>query len=121
MTEQRKLISEVLREGPGHMDAQEIYERARKKMPSLAMGTVYRNLKIMAEAGEILRIPVEGQPDRYDANPLPHDHMRCRACGNFYDVRLPGLPEWLEEHTGCEIDCYTLLLEGTCPDCNGKK
>lgn len=66
MTRQRQLIYNIIQRADDHPTAEMIYARAKAEMPSIAFGTVYRNLKLMVDAGEILHIPVAGEPDRYD-------------------------------------------------------
>ena len=117
MTIQRQAILEAMRTSGKHLDAQGIYLAARVICPSLSLGTVYRNLKIMADEGVILRIGVQGKPDYYDINPVPHEHMVCSRCGKLIDVQLPGLMEYLRQETGCRIERCSVTLEGLCPQC----
>jgi len=117
MTIQRQIILDVMRKGQSHMNAQEIYDMARKECPSIAMGTVYRNLKLLADSGEIMHIPVKDGPDRYDINPVPHEHLICQRCGKLQDVQLPGLLAYLRKSTGCQVTHCTLSLEGVCLEC----
>ncbi len=117
MTEQRRTIFEVIMESPEHLSAEEIFLRAKAKYPSLAMGTVYRNLKLMEEAGEILHIRTADGADRYDKTTFRHDHLECELCGQFVDMPPYNLMKFLRERTGMEINSYEISVKGICPDC----
>ena len=69
MTRQRALILEILQHSPKHLTADEIFAIAREKMPGIARGTVYRNLKLMEQAREIARLEMPDGPDRFDKPP----------------------------------------------------
>ena len=65
MSKQKKLITEILAASYAHPTASQIFEEARKKMPNIALGTVYRNLGVLVDEGTIVRLSVTGQPDRF--------------------------------------------------------
>ena len=81
---QRELIYEALRQTEQHPTAEMIYQWLKPANPSLSLGTVYRNLNLLADEGAIRRMafPVE----RYDAKTMPHPHFCCDQCGAVYDV-----------------------------------
>lgn len=116
-TKQRKLISDIIKSSKEHMTAEEIYMKAKKIMPYIAIGTVYRNLGLMAEAGEIRRITMLNAPDRFDRSVHPHEHAICQNCGELYDVSISNLKEQLEKQTGIEILGYALSLKYICDKC----
>ena len=117
MTRQRALIYRTLCSGQGHMTAEEIYLRAKEKMPGLAMGTVYRNLNLMAAEGEIRRVEMPGAPDRFDANMRAHDHLICQNCGALSDIHLGDFKSMLETATGVKVLGYDLNVRYLCPAC----
>ncbi|HOQ07039.1 MAG TPA: transcriptional repressor [Clostridiales bacterium] len=117
MTRQRKTILNIIKISNEHMTAEEIYMKAKKVMPSIAIGTVYRNLGLMTEAGEIRRIPIPDSPDRYDKSTKPHEHLVCQKCGEVHDVFIDGLMEYLSRQTGVEITGYDLSLRFICENC----
>lgn len=84
---QRELIYEALRQTEQHPTAEMIYQWLKPANPSLSLGTVYRNLNLLADEGAIRRMafPVE----RYDAKTMPHPHFCCDQCGAVYDLHLP--------------------------------
>ena len=77
MTRQRALILEILQHSPKHLTADEIFAIAREKMPGIARGTVYRNLKLMEQAREIARLEMPDGPDRFDKTSNPHGHLHA--------------------------------------------
>lgn len=117
MTRQRKLIYRILCESPGHMTAEQIYSAAKEEMPGLAIGTVYRNLKLMSEAGEILHVPISSAPDIYDKTCSPHDHMICDKCGCICDLPGSNIDKILSERAGKNIESYELVAHYICDNC----
>lgn len=119
---QRELIFQCLCSTAEHPTAEMLYHWLKPDNPALSLGTVYRNLKILAEEGSITRMtfPVE----RFDANTEPHAHFLCRACGCVSDLELPyskTLDEGAEECSGHRIDGHELLFVGTCSSCGFKQ
>ena len=99
------------------MTAEEIYLKAKQKMPTIAIGTVYRNLGVMVDAGQIRRITIPDSPDRYDRSTKPHEHLFCMKCGEVHDVFITGLKDYLERQAGIEITGYNLNLKYICEKC----
>ncbi len=119
-TRQRQLILEVLRSTDSHPTADWIYEQARKKMPNISLGTVYRNLNLLRDLGEIIELNFGSTFSRFDGNPLPHYHFTCLECGRVYDVDEPLHPELeerVERSMGCEVTYHRLEFYGTCREC----
>ena len=122
MTRQRALILEIMREQhTSHMTADEIFCEARQVMPHIARGTVYRNLKMMEQDGEVAHLEMAGGPDRYDYNPAPHGHLLCDGCGEMQDLPVVGLIHEVEAAIGTEVRGYTLTIHYLCPRCRAKK
>ncbi len=118
MTQQRRIVFDVIQKSHRHMTAEQIYAEAKQMLPSIAMGTVYRNLGLMAEAGEILRIEIPGQPDHFDKTVFPHHHCICPKCGEVWDVPVPDLTSQLEEILGKPVHSYDLTLRIVCDGCH---
>lgn len=119
-TRQRQVIVEELRLLDTHPTAAELYAVVRKRLPRISLGTVYRNLNLLTEAGIVRRLDRTGEGARYDCDPEPHHHVRCLRCGkvwNFQDIppELPG--QELEQVEGYEILGYRIELIGYCPRC----
>ena len=117
MTKQRKLIHQIICLSPMHLSAEEIYLEAKKQCPSIAVGTVYRNLNLMAEEGQITKIETAGQPVRFDKNVIPHEHFFCTDCGRLFDLDLKGIKEFISEQTGMDVEGYTLSVRCRCAEC----
>jgi Fur family ferric uptake transcriptional regulator len=121
MTRQRQIILQELRSVKTHPSADEIYEMVRIRLPHISLGTVYRNLEILSELGEIQKIEITGKLKRFDGNTHPHYHLRCLNCNRIDDV-----PEHihfdfdlsLNEATGYAITGHRLEFVGLCPECS---
>ena len=116
MTKQRQVIWDVIQSAPGHPTAEQIYQLAKKQMPQIAMGTVYRNLGLMVQEGESQRIESAGGPD-YDKSGVPHEHFYCVSCGSLIDMDVPDLKQFLQERTGEPILSYQLSVRYVCRSC----
>ncbi len=120
MSRQRQLIYDIVMTGPAHRTAEEIYDLAREAMPSLARGTVYRNLGLLEREGKIRRLEMHGAPARYDRSPRTHPHLICQRCGRVEDLVMPeGLLEPLAQ--GVAITGYDVKLYYICPGCGAEK
>jgi len=93
LTTQRQIILEELSKVRTHPTASELYDMVRKRLPRIGLGTVYRNLELMAESGMILKIEVGGTQKRFDATTDDHYHIRCSACGKVDDIDVPVIKE----------------------------
>lgn len=116
MTKQRRLIAAIIHDSHEHLSADQIYQAAREKMPSIAIGTVYRNLTLMVTEGEIRRIEVAGGSDRFDRICTPHDHLLCICCGKVSDIQItPALDAQLPpDYTYVS---HSLVIRCICPNC----
>ena len=120
MTRQRRIILEELRQLRNHPTADDLYEIVRKRLPRISLGTVYRNLDMLSRTGAILRIEMGGAQYRFDGNPLPHSHVRCRECGRVADVDVPPMQASLpppELACGYQVTGLRMEFVGTCPEC----
>lgn len=115
---QRELIYEALKGSELHPTAEMLYQCLKPENPNLSLGTVYRNLNLLAEEGLITRMafPVE----RYDAVTEPHPHFRCDVCGSVSDLQLPynrALDEQALISSGNDVTGHELIFRGTCVRC----
>ena len=88
-TLQRRLVLETVRRMRNHPTAEEIYLAIAAENPLISKATVYRNLKLLSEQGESLRIPIPDGADRFDFHVAPHYHIKCRVCSQVFDVDMP--------------------------------
>lgn len=117
MTKQRTAIEQVLTSTAEHLTAEQIYLRARQLLPSLAVGTVYRNLNQMVREQKLRRLTIPGAADHFDRSTQPHGHLLCARCGRVCDCEVEGLHDFLEQKTGGSVYTYELVLCGLCRDC----
>ncbi len=123
MTHQREIILQELKMAKDHPTADELFQRVRKHLPKISLGTVYRNLEILAEAQTIQKIEVGGRQKRFDGNPMPHYHVRCVQCGRVDDVpvgRIKALDSMALKPHGYKILDHHLEFTGICPACQEK-
>lgn len=118
MTKQRAVILEALRAVTSHPTADEIYGMVREKMPRISLGTVYRNLDLLASSGEIKCLSRAGVQKRFDGNVMHHLHVRCSSCGKVADVFSPvALPEASPSIPGFSITNMEVEFIGVCDEC----
>ena len=119
MTLQRKIILEELRNVTSHPTADEVYEMVRKRLPKVSLGTIYRNLDVLAECGDILKLERAGAQMRFDGNPEDHYHVRCMGCGCVADVTAQVTPPLVHacDAEDFEITGSSLEFYGYCGDC----
>ena len=117
-SKQRETILNVIRSTDAHPTADWIYQETRKQIPSISLGTVYRNLHQLTEAGQILKLKDDTQ-DRYDGNTRHHDHFRCTVCGKWLDVSIIDEEQLrtLSEAYPFQLNAISLELEGVCQEC----
>lgn len=121
MTRQRRVILEELRRKNNHPSADELYERVRVRLPRISLGTVYRNLEILTELGEIQTLELSGSMKRFDGVPSKHYHIRCVRCGRVDDAPIAPLNQIEDELYGATVYTITghrLEFTGLCPQCS---
>ena len=117
---QRDLVKKFLMTRKDHPTADVIYRNVRCSNPSISLGTVYRNLTLMAREGEINRINMGDGADRFDADTSPHFHLLCERCGAVVDLEGEDIGSLLEEAAArCagQVTGYVAYFYGVCPDC----
>ena len=117
MTKQRRAVLEVICEGKRHLTAEEIFNEARKKLPTISRATVYNNLHALIADKQIRRITGEDAPDRYDSSYIPHGHLFCTGCQKIVDFNVPTFTETLEGVVGEKIESYELKVRYLCEAC----
>lgn len=122
-TIQRTLVLEAVRSLRNHPTSADVYEEVRHKHPSISRATVYRNLALLAERGEVLRVEVPNGADRYDFLNEPHYHAKCRVCGRVFDVDMPylsNLKSDVADAHGFAIEGHQITFTGVCADCQAR-
>lgn len=119
---QRELIYQCLMDTDEHPTAEMLYNWLKPANPSLSLGTVYRNLNLLADEGIITRMPFP--VERYDANTEPHPHFRCRSCGHVYDLEGLDYDRDLDQAaarcSGHDVERHDMVFSGTCVHCTQK-
>lgn len=124
MTRQRQVILEELRKVHTHPSADELYEKVKKRLPRISLGTVYRNLEILTRLSEIQHIEIGGGMKRFDGRTDNHYHIRCLRCNRIDDVDLAPLKQIeaaLAGFTDYQVAGHRLELFGLCRKCAPKK
>ncbi|MFT5726239.1 MAG: Fur family ferric uptake transcriptional regulator [Desulforhopalus sp.] len=123
LTTQRQIILEELGKVTSHPTANEVYDMVRKRLPRIGLGTVYRNLELMADTGVILKLEVGGTQKRFDATTEPHYHIRCSSCGKVDDVHIEvqqQINQLAKNVSDYEILGHHIEFTGICHDCQNK-
>jgi Fe2+ or Zn2+ uptake regulation protein len=119
-TRQREVVLEIVRSTMEHPTAEWVFRQARRRVARISLGTVYRNLKQLADAGLIRELHISGQPARFDGNTGRHYHIRCLSCGRVNDLPL-SVDRALEERAGQAMNYrilgHTMEVQGVCPAC----
>lgn len=121
-TRQRQLVLDTVKERLDHPTADMLYLDVRKKDEKISRGTVYRNLNVLADEGEILHIKVPGV-DRFDWRTDYHYHVLCTGCGKVSDLDEKynkALDRRIGKESGYQIARHRTIFEGLCPECQRK-
>ena len=121
LTTQRQIILEELSKVTSHPTANEVYDMVRKRLPRIGLGTVYRNLELMAESGIILKLEVGGTQKRFDATTDLHYHIRCLQCGKVDDIDIPvqqEINQMASERTDYQVLNHHIEFSGICAECS---
>jgi len=118
-TIQRQLVYDAVKGLNIHATAEQVYEHVVKNHPTISKATVYRNLNLLAEAGELLNIGNFYGTTHYDHNCHKHYHFMCEKCRKVYDIPalFPDMRDEIANMDGFDIKGYNLNFHGLCRDC----
>jgi len=120
-TSQRALILEVIRDGQGHLDADEIYSRARIKQSHISLSTVYRTLQAFKKLGLVDELHFDDAPHRYELKPASeHQHLMCLGCGKIVEFECPlsaKMKEDIARENDFEVTGVEVRMTGYCSQC----
>lgn len=122
-TKQRQLVLNLILGNTAHPTADQIYEKARGIEPNISRGTVYRNLNLLAQTGEIARLNTPIGPDHFDFTLQEHCHFVCRSCDGVFDAPIEYtelISCQVKEMKGYKVEKHQLYLTGLCPKCSEK-
>lgn len=119
-TIQRSLVLETVKDLRYHVTADEIYAIIVKKHPDISRGTVYRNLNLLSDTGEIRRVEMPNAAARYDHLCYEHYHARCVKCGGVFDVEMEFIADLemsIKDARGFEFIGHDIIFKGICLEC----
>ncbi len=117
---QREMIKEFLSSRCDHPTADTVYMNVRQQSPNISLGTVYRNLTLLADMGEIQRLHLGDGIDRFDADTSPHCHFICRKCSCVQDLSMDSIDSILNtarQHFDGQITGHVTYFYGMCKKC----
>lgn len=123
-TPQRKIVLDTVNARCDHPTADDIYNDVIKLNPRISRGTVYRNLHILADSGNIRHIKIPAGADRFDLRLDRHYHIYCVGCGKVADVEIPysaDMDTAAAKESGYEVAVHRTVFEGYCPQCRRNK
>ncbi len=116
MSKQRVLILDIIKHCDGHINAQELYSKAKDKMPHISVGTVYRNLGRLCEDKIIREVPLTDSASVYELMQSPHGHLVCEKCSQVKDFPITDIKE-LEKKLKVKILSYSCCVTHVCDKC----
>ena len=119
-TKQLQIIWDTVKDDKSHPTADQIYDRVRKKLPSISLGTVYRNLQKLV-SDEKLQVLMRGRSQHFDPLVEQHQHFICELCDRVYDVLIDQQREikpFKLPHEGFKVTSHQLAFYGTCKHCS---
>ena len=117
-SKQREAILKVLHNSKSHPTAAQVYTEVRKEIPNISLGTVYRNLALLVEDGEILSVTVGDGNDHFDGDNSFHLHLHCKKCGSITDVPVDeNVANLFEKESFCPQNAVCVVY-GICRNCN---
>lgn len=120
-SKQRDMIKDFLMSRHDHPTADVVYMNVRQQNPSISLGTVYRNLTLLADIGEIQRLRLDDGVDHFDADTSQHYHFICRNCGRVIDLEMDsidGITDIAGKHFSGSIAGHVTYFYGSCDECN---
>ena len=117
---QREVIKENLMHREDHPTADMVYMDVRQTFPNISLGTVYRNLQLLTELGEIQKLNVGDGADHFDAKTFPHYHFICSECGSVIDLQMDNI-DTIKDIAGVNFDGqiagHITYFYGVCGNC----
>lgn len=119
-SKQRDAIFTYLCSRYDHPTADQIYEAVKVDIPNISLGTVYRNLSLLADIGKITKLSCGDASEHFDANTEPHNHFVCKCCNRVIDVEMANT-DFLNTLAATsfpgQIDGHNILFYGKCENC----
>lgn len=121
-TKQKAVVFQVVKGSHDHPTAEVVYDRAKREIPTISLGTVYRILKKLAKEGRIKEIIIDKQ-SHFDPNTEFHHHFICRKCGKIKDIKTPICRYTCSqlEKKGYIVEEIEYKFYGLCNKCTAEK
>lgn len=119
-SKQKEVILKVLKDTNSHPTAEGVYEQVKREIPHISLGTVYRNLRLLKQGGDIVELDIAGTLSRFDGTTQPHYHFRCEQCERIFDVDEPvdkAIDSRVAQRSGFKVTHHHLEFRGLCQDC----
>lgn len=119
-SKQRDSIKEFLATRKDHPTADVVYRNVRQSLPNISLGTVYRNLTLLADLGEIAKLRIGDGVDHFDYDTSPHYHFICSECGGVIDLNIPVTKQMIttaRENFKGKIEGQVTYFYGRCNNC----
>ncbi len=116
LTKQRKFILDIIKSACYHPTAEQIHQLVKKQMPSVSVGTVYRNLDVLTTQNLIKRIDIPGEPMRFDADLSNKVYFVCKGKGTIYDLKIDKskiMKLFQDQSAINSIDNFNIVLFGS--------
>ena len=119
-TIQCSLVLNAVNKLKNHATADEVYASIINDYPNISRATVYRNLDKLAKTGQIKKIEVPREAERFDHLIHNHYHIKCLHCGHIFDVDMPyqeHIEDQIKNKHGFLFLSHEIIFTGICPDC----
>lgn len=119
-SKQREALLRLLKSTRSHPSADWLYAELKKEFPNISLGTVYRNLALLADNGKILKLAAGSGKEHFDGFTDEHSHFVCKKCDLICDIALPEakkLDAEVERSLGAKVDDRSLVFYGICSSC----
>lgn len=116
-TKQKDIVRRLVLEELDHPTAEEVYIAARREMPKISLGTVYRNLERLRSNGDVIEVKLDDVPTIYDKTTRDHAHFVCKHCKKVKDIEI-NID--FKKMDGSQIISVNSYVVGICPNCVDK-
>jgi Fe2+ or Zn2+ uptake regulation protein len=123
-SKQRDIILNAVKTSTTHPTADELYQEIKVNNSNISLATVYRNLNLLYDMGQIKKISMASSPDRFDKTTADHYHVYCTKCNKVCDVTIKEISDAarkVEDLTGYGNVDYDIVFTGICPECQNKE
>jgi Fur family peroxide stress response transcriptional regulator len=119
---QRVAILNFLKSRKDHPTAELVYLNVKEEFPNISLGTVYRNLNQLADAGMIAKLRFgTADTDHFDYDTTPHQHFICNECNAVIDLPMRRDFSYIDKKAAegfdGQIQGHWLYFCGICKDC----